>query len=143
MASQVLVGLQLLALVGLVWPQPTAGSRCGWLLIGAAVVVGGWAAWLHRHHGLTPLAEPRASLITHGPYRLVRHPMYTSLLLFALGMVSWRWQWFTAASGLMLFVVLLAKMRLEEQLLLRRFAAYRYYRQRVGGLWPRWWRQRR
>ena len=76
-------------------------------------------------------------LVMKGPYRLMRHPIYTSFMLMLLGPV--------AASGrahawLGFAIMCLAwwiKLRHEERLLVRHFAGqYRDYQKRVKALVP-------
>jgi protein-S-isoprenylcysteine O-methyltransferase Ste14 len=71
-------------------------------------------------------------LISRGPYAFVRHPIYTGVLLMALGtMIFW-----ATADGLIVFAImvagLVAKAWREEQLLTKHFPdAYPRYRARV------------
>lgn len=86
----------------------------------------------------TVLTKSHHTLVTHGPYRWVRHPLYAVALwaLLALGLM--------AANGLLLLIWALgtAVFRLiviprEEAHLLERFgAAYERYRTRTGALLP-------
>ncbi len=76
-------------------------------------------------------------LVEQGPYRWVRHPIYTSILLMVLGSVL-------AAGHIASFIGLLfmvsglwIKLRQEEALMLRHFPAqYAAYRSRVKALIP-------
>ncbi|NIC42170.1 isoprenylcysteine carboxylmethyltransferase family protein [Aquabacterium sp. A08] len=85
---------------------------------------------------IRPEPRPDGRLVCHGPYRWVRHPMYTAVLLLAAGAAAW------LASGLAwglwgaLVAVLVAKARLEERWLLARYPAYAAYRQRTWRLFP-------
>ena len=138
--SYTLVALQGLALLGVIWPfVPVAGSAWGWVLLMAGTALGIWAVWLHSDQGLTPLPHPKGDLITHGPYRWVRHPMYLSLVLFALGMIIWRAQWVTVIASLALVAVLVFKIRHEEALLRTYFSAYDHYRRHTWALIPGIW----
>jgi protein-S-isoprenylcysteine O-methyltransferase Ste14 len=76
-------------------------------------------------------------LIESGPYSLVRHPIYTGLILMALGTAINYGQ----AIGFVLFVVLCIgawlKFRQEEQLMIKHFPEdYAEYKQRVHALIP-------
>lgn len=72
----------------------------------ALLVVGlGFAVWGRRHIGRNwgmPMTErDTPELVTSGPYRLVRHPIYSGILLAAVGTaIGLDWTW--------LFAVLLA-----------------------------------
>jgi len=49
-----------------------------------------WAAWLFRHHRTTahPYAEA-SQLVTRGPFRVTRNPMYLGLLLALIALALW------------------------------------------------------
>ena len=53
-------------------------------------------------------------LITNGPYRLVRHPMYTSFLMMAIGQAFLLPNWLVALAGFF-GVALLVSLRLEKE----------------------------
>ncbi len=76
-------------------------------------------------------------LIERGPYRYVRHPIYTGILLMALGTAMLRpWTSAFAFCGI-LVISLWFKLRAEERLLTRHFPEqYPRYRQRVRALIP-------
>lgn len=87
---------------------------------------------------LTPFPEPVAEheLVQTGIYRVVRHPLYSSLIFLSFG---WALAWSSTvtlalAGGLTL--VLDQKSRVEERLLRRRHADYNQYAQRVRRLIP-------
>jgi protein-S-isoprenylcysteine O-methyltransferase Ste14 len=78
---------------------------------------------------LTPFPRPRRTgeLVTQGPYRLARHPIYGGGILFFAG-----WALFSAPLALVGVVALTAlwhrKSALEERLLAERFPDYDAYR---------------
>jgi protein-S-isoprenylcysteine O-methyltransferase Ste14 len=87
---------------------------------------------------LTPFPVPRrnAQLATSGAFGLVRHPIYSGLILAAAG-------WAIAMADLprlgfaaVLFLFFDAKARLEEKLLREKFPEYSSYVQRVKRLIP-------
>jgi protein-S-isoprenylcysteine O-methyltransferase Ste14 len=76
-------------------------------------------------------------LIEHGPYRHVRHPIYTGLLLAFLGTAVAIGEW----RGLLALVIVATsfwrKLRLEERWLGEQFGvAYTDYMRRVRALIP-------
>lgn len=145
----VLVGVQALLLLALViapsrrglpdlWPPDFAGV-VGVLLITAGVVVGVLAA-RELSTALTPTPVPREGeqLRTSGVYAWVRHPIYTAVLLLALGYtiaVGGRWQLLTTA---LLAVFFVAKARWEDSLLSAEHGAeWEEYQRRTSALIPR------
>ena len=78
---------------------------------------------------LTPFPRPRegGELVTSGPYRLARHPIYGGGILFFLG-----WALFSAPLAFLGVAALAAlwvgKSRLEERLLAARYPDYDGYR---------------
>jgi protein-S-isoprenylcysteine O-methyltransferase Ste14 len=111
----------------------------------ALVMIGlGFAAWARFHLGR--LWSSRVTLKEHhtivrtGPYAIVRHPIYTGLVIALLGTALTQ---ITVAAlfGMVLLIVgLIFKLRQEEQLLTEHFgAAYADYRKEVRGLIPYIW----
>lgn len=67
-------------------PVEKASSRiAGFLVLHAGIAVFAWA-FLHIRGGIRGFVRPaRASLVTTGPYRIVRHPVYAGLTLILTG----------------------------------------------------------
>ena len=67
-------------------------TRWAWLVAVPGGLLASWAAATFRRAGTTlnPIAPSKASrLVTHGPYRITRNPMYLGLLLILLGWAGW------------------------------------------------------
>ncbi len=99
-----------------------------------AVAGGGIAVWASRllGRGFTPYPRPLASgeLIDRGPYRVVRHPVYSAGLVFFTGyslLTGVLALVFTVALG----VVWALKARVEEGFLRERYPGYTAYASRV------------
>jgi protein-S-isoprenylcysteine O-methyltransferase Ste14 len=76
-------------------------------------------------------------LVERGPYRWVRHPIYTSILLMVLGPVLTAGHIASFVGLLFMVSGLWIKLRQEEALMLRHFPAqYAAYRTRVKALIP-------
>ena len=77
-------------------------------------------------------------LITTGPYRFVRHPIYASMLMMLVAtMLAWTW-WPMALIGMVFFVIgTEIRVRAEEKLLTYHFGdAYRSYRRQTRAYIP-------
>jgi protein-S-isoprenylcysteine O-methyltransferase Ste14 len=81
----------------------------------------GLCVWAIRALGpaMTAMPEPReqAPIATDGPYRLVRHPVYTGVLVLAVGYSVARSSWAGILLAAVLAVLFDLKARYEERLL--------------------------
>ncbi len=127
-----LIGLMLLA--GPIWPSDW-GLQVMMVLGG---VIGLWAfvAMGIRNIRAFPEIPESGRLVVDGPYRWVRHPMYTSLLLMTLAWVLENPFPFRLILWMGLVVTLWVKLNYEEQLLLARFSFYQEYRTRTKRIIP-------
>ena len=138
------MGLQfvLLALL-IVTPRGNWFPGTWWLtgIAGALVVVGlalALVAGLGLGSSLTPSPIPKetGSLQTTGIYRLVRHPIYTGLLLIGLGLVVFGASLWHAVIFGGLWILLEVKARVEEGLLRDTYPDYAEYARHVGRFIP-------
>jgi protein-S-isoprenylcysteine O-methyltransferase Ste14 len=115
-------------------------------VIGAAGVVVcacgvGFAIWARRTLGRNwsgvVTVKENHELITNGPYRFVRHPIYTGMLLAVLGTVIVVGEVRALVALALFFLAFLGKMRQEERFMESEFPdAYPKYRRRVRALIP-------
>jgi len=79
------------------------------------------------------------TLVTHGPYRLVRHPMYAMFYLLALTIfLQTANAWVAGTLVVLLTAVMLMRVRHEEEVLTAAFGDdYRAYMARTGRFLPR------
>ncbi|HTV45028.1 MAG TPA: isoprenylcysteine carboxylmethyltransferase family protein [Stellaceae bacterium] len=111
-------------------------------LIGALCVAAGLglAVWA-RHHlgrnwsGIVTLKEGHA-LVRTGPYRWVRHPIYTGLLLALVGTALAIGEWRGVLAVACALLAFLWKIRVEEAHMRRAFPEYDAYRRRSAALIP-------
>jgi protein-S-isoprenylcysteine O-methyltransferase Ste14 len=111
-------------------PTPQPGLRtAGAVLWLAGAVLCLWPLWyLRRSFSLEPEAR---TLVTSGPYRLARHPIYTVYLLINAGILL---RHLTVPFAIVLTVwvaLLLVRVRYEEGVLASAFPDYPEYRRRV------------
>jgi len=136
-----LVAIQLSCAVYILAPEPMARGPVLNGIQMLSLLFGLWAIISMRLRNFRVLPEPRrnAVLVTRGPYRWVRHPMYTALLVYTLAQtidaaVLTNW----IAWGVLL-IDLVLKLRYEERELLNRFPDYGEYRKRTKKLAPGVW----
>jgi protein-S-isoprenylcysteine O-methyltransferase Ste14 len=84
------------------------------------------------------------NLVVTGPYRTVRHPMYTALLLLWGGLAILSANWFILLQVLAgVSGIIRVRAPLEEAMMLEVFGdSYREYMKRTGRFLPRWQSQR-
>ncbi len=134
--------ISLASSVRLRWSNPIEGDLVQWLGL-LAMALGlllryGSIRWLGPMFTRFVQVLPDHKLITNGPYSIVRHPAYTSLLIFFIGMGISLGDWLS-----LLFLTLIPpigiiyRIKVEEQALLEAFGEeYKAYMQRVRGLVP-------
>lgn len=111
-------------------------------LYGLALGLWGWAAQASGRNRLSlafsPGDRPR-EVLSGGPYRLVRHPFYSSYLLYWLAGFVATAHWAVAVTGLCAGVLCIAAALREERRLLASHlgAVYRAYQQRSGMFIPK------
>jgi protein-S-isoprenylcysteine O-methyltransferase Ste14 len=93
---------------------------------------------LGRNWSISLEIREQHKLVREGPYALVRHPMYTSFLLMALGQAFLLANWVAGLAGLAGFAVLFfLRVENEEHMMLENFGPqYRDYMARTKRLIP-------
>jgi protein-S-isoprenylcysteine O-methyltransferase Ste14 len=112
-------------------------------LVGVLVLAAGLAftVWarviLGRNWSGTVTLKEGHELIRSGPYRFVRHPIYTGLLVAFAGSAIARGEWRGLVALAIAFAALWRKLKLEERWLGETFGdAYERYRAEVPALIP-------
>lgn len=109
------IGLQVLALVFMLWARATFGLR--------------------SFHAAANTTE--GELVTRGPFALVRNPIYSAVILFTWAGASAHLNLASAALALLVLGGMLVRIHFEEQALRERYgAAYADYCRRVKRLVP-------
>jgi protein-S-isoprenylcysteine O-methyltransferase Ste14 len=103
-----------------------AVAFCGWLFVSVV--------FLGRCFGVLPEAR---GLVTSGPYRLVRHPVYLGEIGACTGLAIAAASPFSTAALAALCLAQLVRMRFEERALTEAFPSYVSYAARTPRLLPR------
>lgn len=114
-------------------------STTAWLLLQViAIGLGFWAvATMHLgRFNIVPDPMPDAQLVMQGPYRWIRHPMYSSLLTFFFPIAVQSQNPITWLCYGLLLVDLLLKLHYEERLLKQTFTSYPDYQTKSKKLIP-------
>lgn len=123
----------ILALTGPVFPEDK-------ILLSIEIlfaVFGLWAMYKFRFRfNAVPDLKKNSPLITDGPYRIVRHPMYAAAIFITL---IWLINKFTLAR-LAVWIILIAdlhfKSEYEERLLENKFPEYKLIREKIKKILP-------
>ncbi len=120
-------------------PVPAAVRAAAGIVWLAGSLLGVWGIWNLRY---SFSIEPQArDLVTSGPYRFVRHPMYAAYVLQYVGILLARPSIGFALILCAWFLLVCVRMRFEEQVLSLAFPGYNSYRRSVGALFPRFSRR--
>lgn len=146
----------LLNLVFLAWliVMPLDAVRFGWSHVPGWLQVVGAGLLLLSFYGffltfranayLSPVVriqeERQHSVITTGPYRIIRHPMYASVIPFAVGASLLMGSYLGLVPAALLMLAVARRAVLEEQTLRDELPGYREYIQRtryrlIPGVW--------
>ncbi|TFB52842.1 methyltransferase family protein [Cryobacterium tagatosivorans] len=122
---------------GALWPVNAGVLAAGILLVlaGAILAVLG-ARGLGPALTASPIPREHAPLVTSGVYGLVRSPIYTGLMTGGLGLALFGASVWHIVAWLCLVLLLSAKTRWEERMLVAEHPDYRDYGARVGRFLP-------
>jgi protein-S-isoprenylcysteine O-methyltransferase Ste14 len=116
---------------GVRWTAVVMGAGCSVLMY-----------WTLRSLGKnltdTVVIRTNATLVTHGPYRWVRHPFYVTAALLMGSVTLLTANWLIGLTSLVVLTLLAVRTKKEEQMLIERFGdQYRDYMARTGRFFPR------
>jgi protein-S-isoprenylcysteine O-methyltransferase Ste14 len=128
----------LLAIVGLVYTRSLFGH--GPVTIGlqaAALLLMVWARITFGMRSFHYAANPtEGGLVTTGPYRYMRHPIYAAILLFVWTGIAANLSVLSVALGLVATAMLCLRMIFEETLVRQRYPEYDEYARRTRRVIP-------
>src|SRR5436190_1512228 len=113
-SSPLVISVQVLALVLFLWARVTFGRR--------------------SYHVVADPTE--GGLVTSGPYRYIRHPIYTAFCLFTLAGVAAHWSWSSGLGGGLILSSAVLRIFCEEALVGERYPEYAQYKARTWRMIP-------
>jgi len=121
------------------FPIPDWGR---WIGVGGFSFGITWLIWmfisLGRNLTDTVVTRRDAHFVDHGPYRYVRNPMYSGILIVGVSLGLALGTWLVPVAATVMFWILAKRTRIEETYLIARFGdQYRSYMTRVGRFFPR------
>jgi len=120
--------------------QPLPFYSLGFIVAG--VMLGFWAIMVMRVSKLRvqPEVHDQSILVINGPYKWIRHPMYSSLILFTFGLFLSSVSWWRLVLLLIFIDNLRLKINYEEALLVKHFQKkYIHYQQVTSKVIPLIW----
>jgi len=115
-----------------------------WFGLGILLLGGALRIWGVRHLGknfsYVVETDPKAALVTDGPYAYTRHPIYTAQIIMCVGLAVFSEFWASAILVVLLLPMLAALGTREDALLSKQFGpAFDEYRRVTRGLTlPAW-----
>ena len=93
------------------------------------IILAVWAVVEMQKSKINIAPQPRknASLVTSGPYAIIRHPMYTSIIIAVTPLIISHWDLNMFLFLIFLYLNLIFKLLFEESLLKVYFTDYRQY----------------
>jgi protein-S-isoprenylcysteine O-methyltransferase Ste14 len=114
------------------WSEvPMALSSVGFVLVGGGLFVVFLASRANSYASQLVTLHDGHQVISSGPYGLVRHPMYSGVILFTIGTPLALGSWWGMVVVAVTAAVLAGRLLDEERFLATSLAGYREYTQRV------------
>jgi len=102
-----------------------------------AVALMVWARLTFGQRSFHAAANPSTGgLVTTGPYRFIRHPIYTAACLFGWSGILAHWSLINVMLGALLFAGAVGRMLCEERLIIEIYPEYRDYAQATKRMVP-------
>ena len=123
------------------WSQAAVPMWVRWTGIVPLLAGAGLLNWGLHHLGtnltISISTKDDHALTTSGPYRWVRHPLYTGGMVESAGLGLMTANWFVTVSAVLFWTLIACRTPLEEQKLVKEFGEeYRRYMRRVGRFFP-------
>lgn len=113
-----------------------------WIGVLGGIIAVGLLIWMFSSLGMnitdSVVTRQKHNLVTYGPYRWIRHPLYTFGAFFFISLSLISSLWIIPLLGIPAFAILIKRTSVEEESLSARFGKeYQQYTQRTGRFLPR------
>ena len=100
-----------------------------------------WAMAVMRlgNFNVVPTPVEKGNLVSDGPYKVIRHPMYTSIFIFAFSILAGQFDYIKLFTSIALVAGLIVKMLYEETLLRNHHPGYEAYMAKTKRVIPFVW----
>jgi len=116
-----MVGVTALSIPFILWAYRTLGEN-----------------WVHALNPSKFILRERETLVTSGPYRYVRNPIYSGSFVFIVALALVAANWLLLLPALVLITIIYAQIGKEELMLIDRFGEeYREYMNRTPRIIPK------
>ena len=143
--DQILVSIQLLLFlvftVNVDWSLGLYSPRlknCGLIvsIFGLIIIL---LSVLQLNKNLSPFPTPKnnAVLVQNGLFKLVRHPIYSGIILVIIGYSVYKDSLYKGIISMLLLILFHFKTKYEEQKLSEKFPNYQSYKKKTGKFFPR------
>lgn len=143
--DQILVSIQLLLFlvftVNVDWSLGLYSPRlknCGLIvsIFGLIIIL---LSVLQLNKNLSPFPTPKnnAVLVQNGLFKLVRHPIYSGIILVVIGYSVYKDSLYKGIISMLLLILFHFKTKYEEQKLSEKFSNYQSYKKKTGKFFPR------
>jgi protein-S-isoprenylcysteine O-methyltransferase Ste14 len=124
------------------WSSMRLPAWLRWTGVGLGALGGSLLVWTLRSIGKnltdTVVTRREHTLVTHGPYRWVRHPFYDAVALSIAANSLASANWFLLLGGSLTLALIVLRTKREEDRLVARFGdSYREYMNRTGRFLPK------
>jgi protein-S-isoprenylcysteine O-methyltransferase Ste14 len=111
------------------------------LLLGISGFLAFWAMYVMKYgnFNIVPIPVDKGVMISQGPYKVIRHPMYTSIFIFAIALLAGQLDYYKLIISLILVADLVIKMIFEEGLLCKHYLDYKDYMNKTKRVIPFVW----
>lgn len=124
------------------WTEPyaTVATVLGAALVAIGATLSIWGVFaLGANLSVLPHPKEGSTFVESGPYRFVRNPIYSGLILGSSGLALILHSWLGLAYALALLILFDLKTNREERWLRERYSGYADYQRRVKKLLPWVW----